>query len=78
MADFSTWTELHTALKNAIANRDLLVRQYRSPDGTLVEFRNFDELLAMEASVAAKAAAEGATAGAPSRRVHAIAQGDSW
>lgn len=78
MADFTTWTAFHTVLKNQIANRDMLVRQYRSPDGTLVEFRTFDELLAMEAVVAAKAAAESATSGAASRRVYATCQGDSW
>lgn len=78
MADFSTWTALHTAIKNQIANRDLTVRQYRSPDGMLMEFRSFEELLGIESAVAAKAASESATNGAASRRVYATCQGESW
>lgn len=78
MADFTTWAAMHTAIKNQIANRDMMVRQYRSPDGTLVEFRSFDELLAIEAAVASKAAAESATSGAASRRAYATCQGESW
>lgn len=78
MADFTTWAALHTALLNQISNRDLTVRTYRTPDGMLMEFRDFDELLAMEALVSAKYAAETAAAGAATRRVYVTCQGESW
>ena len=78
MADFSTWTALLTALRNSIANRDLALKSYRTPDGTFVEYRSFDELVKLEAWVADKASAETATTGAASRRVHTTIQGDSW
>jgi hypothetical protein len=78
MADFSTWSSLLTALRNAIANRDLAVKSYKAPDGTYVEYRTFDELIRLEAWVADKASGESATSGQPIRRVHVAIQGDSW
>lgn len=78
MADFSTWTALLTTLRNQIANRDLAVKSYKTPDGTFVEYRTFDELVRLESWVAERSAAESATSGAASRRVYATPQGDSW
>ena len=78
MADFTTWSALLTAIRNSIANRDLAIKSYRTPDGTFVEYRTFEELVALESWVADKAASASATSGAPVRRVHTAIQGDSW
>ena len=78
MADFTTWTALLTAVRNSIANRDTALKSYRAPDGTFVEYRILEELIQAEAWIAEKAAAETATSGVPTRRVHTTIQGDSW
>lgn len=78
MADFSTWAAMLAAVRNQIANRDLAVGEYRTPDGTSVRYRSLDELIRLEAWVSVKAAAEAAPAGVPSRRVHVTVQGDAW
>ncbi len=78
MADFSSWSDLHAAIKNALANRDGAVGSYRTPDGTMVTYRSVEELIKLEQWAAAKAAAESAASGAASRRVCAVGSGGSW
>jgi hypothetical protein len=78
MADFTTWTAFYAALLDAIANRDPAVKQYRRPDGTLVEFNSPAEMIDYAARVKPLADAETATSGSASRRAHATGQGDSW
>ena len=78
MADFSTWTALHTSLKNALANRDLTVRRHRAPDGTEIDFRDLEDLRALESWVADKVAAESASQGRATRRCSVIPTGGNW
>ncbi len=78
MADFTTWTALLTAVRNSISKRDTAVKSYRATYGTFFEYRTLEELIQAEARIAEKAAAETATSGVPTRRVHTTIQGDSW
>lgn len=79
MADFSTWSALLTAIRNSLANRDLAVGSYRTPDGSQVEYRSFEELKQLEAWAIKKAAEASAASGVATRRTHSKPfSGGSW
>jgi hypothetical protein len=70
LADFTTWTALLASIRNALANRDLAVGEYRAPDGTFFRYRSIDELIRIEGEIAAKAAQENAATGTATRVSH--------
>ena len=76
MADFTSWSAMLTDLKNKIANRDLAVHSYRTPDGTFVQYRTIEEMFAAIGEIEARIEADSATSGKPSRRCHTAIQGD--
>lgn len=76
---FTTWTALRDALRDSIATRDLSVSEYRTPDGTMVKYRTFQELVQLEAWASTKAEAESASANVACRRVCTVASsGGAW
>ena len=61
-----------------LANRDIMVGEYETPDGRKINYRNFAEWGQFYALVNANADAEGATVGVGSRKVSAIPNSDTW
>ena len=62
MADFTSWSSLLSSIRNSLANRDLAVGEYRTPDGTQVVYRSLAELRELEGWAAERAATEAITA----------------
>ncbi len=78
MATFSTWAALLTQMRNDLASRDFTVASYRGPDGREFKYRTVEELIKLEGYITARADADAATSGAPTRRVYVRPQGNTW
>lgn len=79
MATFTSWSDLLTAAKNALASRDLSVDGYTCPDGRTLKVRSLRDLQELIGWLEAKAAAESASSGVSTRRTSAVpTSGGNW
>jgi hypothetical protein len=72
----TSWSDLLGVIRAKLAAGNPAVGMVRTPDGGQVQYRTIDELIKLEAWVAAQAEAETARPG--SRRANAVAAGGSW
>lgn len=68
MADFTSWSDLVSSLKNSLANRDGITAEHRAPDGTYVKYRSVEEIKDLLAWAESKADADSASTGQATRR----------
>jgi hypothetical protein len=60
---FTTWSALLTSLKNDLAGGTWARKQYSTPDGSSVTYRDIDEFLKFYRFVEDKAGAESSSSG---------------